>query len=202
MQDQKKENSASASVLASLVWAGLFCVVSHLILICYLIEDATTSREGVKSPPPPSPPPPLISISHVYHPHMAYTQFKNENVYNDQQSCGISWKEVVHQWQIQGGLGGLCPLFGVFFFTKAKVYNVLNEYKICLKMLEIAILETPIIKNFWGACPQISLESSWCPPPLWKSWICPCTHMSYILGLHIQWVGWKNVEKWVREQKQ
>ena len=38
-----------------------------------------------------------------------------------------------------GGPGGSVPPFWSFFFTKAKVYNVLNEYEICLKMLETAI---------------------------------------------------------------
>ena len=37
---------------------------------------------------------------------------------------------------------------------KSEVYEqklVLNEYEICLKMLEMAILETQIFKNFWGS---------------------------------------------------
>ena len=66
------------------------------------------------------------------------------------------------QWLIQGGrgAGGLCslpPLFGFFSssfyknkFTSKKLYVVLNEYEICLKMLEMAILETHIFKTFWG----------------------------------------------------
>ena len=50
-----------------------------------------------------------------------------------------------------GGLGGLClrppPPFLKFFFTKVKFTSkeiVLNNYEICLKMLEMAILETQI----------------------------------------------------------
>ena len=31
---------------------------------------------------------------------------------------------------------------------------VLNEYEICLKMLEMAILEPHIFKTFWGNMPQ------------------------------------------------
>ena len=31
---------------------------------------------------------------------------------------------------------------------------VLDEYEICLKMLEMAILDKQIFKNSWGACPQ------------------------------------------------
>ena len=69
------------------------------------------------------------------------------------------------QWLIQGGrgAGGLCslpPLFGFssssFYknkFTSKKLYVVLNEYKTCLKMLEMAILETHIFKTFWGSMP-------------------------------------------------
>ena len=52
--------------------------------------------------------------------------------------------------------GGLCPHpFWIFFKYKNEVYeqknvlNVLNE--ICLKMLEMAIIETQIFKNFWGS---------------------------------------------------
>ena len=59
--------------------------------------------------------------------------------------------------------GGLPPpLFGVSF-TKAKFTSkkvVLNKYKICLKMLEMAILETQIFKNFWESMP---------PDPPWKA---------------------------------
>ena len=58
------------------------------------------------------------------------------------------------------GAGDLCsppppPLFGFFpFFTKMKFtskkfYVVLNEYEICLKMLEMAILETQIFEDSW-----------------------------------------------------
>ena len=56
--------------------------------------------------------------------------------------------------------------FFSFFFTKTKftskkLYIVLNEYEICLKMLEMAILETHIfkVKMSGGACPQTPLES-------------------------------------------
>ena len=52
--------------------------------------------------------------------------------------------------------GGLCPHpFWIFFKYKNEVYeqknvlNVLNE--ICLKMLEMAIIETQIFKNIWGS---------------------------------------------------
>ena len=39
--------------------------------------------------------------------------------------------------------GGLClSLFGVFLFFTKKSRILLNEYKICLKMREMAILET------------------------------------------------------------
>ena len=57
------------------------------------------------------------------------------------------------------GAGGLCPpsplffgFFSLFFtetkFTCKKLYLVLNEYKIGLKMLEMAILENRIFKTF------------------------------------------------------
>ena len=54
-----------------------------------------------------------------------------------------------------GGAGEpVPPPFGIFFLTKAKFTTeqklVLNEYEICLKMLEIAILETQIFKTFGG----------------------------------------------------
>ena len=39
-------------------------------------------------------------------------------------------------------------------FTSKKLYVVLNEYEICLKMLEMAILEPHIFKTFWGNMPQ------------------------------------------------
>ena len=45
------------------------------------------------------------------------------------------------------------PSSDYFSFYKSKVYLqklVLNEYEICLKMLEMAILETQIFKIFWG----------------------------------------------------
>ena len=51
-----------------------------------------------------------------------------------------------------GGPGGPVPTFWIFF-TKAKFMSkklVLNLYEICLKMLEMAILEIEIFKNFWG----------------------------------------------------
>ena len=43
-----------------------------------------------------------------------------------------------------------------FLITKAKFMSkklVLNEYEIGLKMLEMAILEIQIFKNFWGSMP-------------------------------------------------
>ena len=64
-----------------------------------------------------------------------------------------------------GGAGvppSLTPL-GVFFFFKSEVYEqkklVLNEYEICLKILEMAILETQIFKNIESS----HLQRSWCP---------------------------------------
>ena len=79
--------------------------------------------------------------------------------------------------------------FWFFFFYKSEVYQqkvVLNEYEICLKMLEMATSETQIFKNVWGACPQNPLENSRLrrslvpppPPPLWKSWISACDLIS------------------------
>ena len=61
----------------------------------------------------------------------------------------------------EGGWGPVLPppLFGFFSsfyknkFTSKKLYLVLNEYEICLKMLEMAILETHIFKTFWGSMP-------------------------------------------------
>ena len=53
--------------------------------------------------------------------------------------------------------GGLCPLFWSFFFNKNEVYEqnlVLNEYEIYLKILEMAVLETQIFKNFWPHAPR------------------------------------------------
>ena len=73
--------------------------------------------------------------------------------------CIKIWSQLTKhlpQWQIQGGggLGGLCPPFRIIFlFYKSEVYwqkLVLNEYEICLKMLEMVILETQIFKFFWG----------------------------------------------------
>ena len=54
----------------------------------------------------------------------------------------------------RGGTWGVCaspPLFGFFFLQKRSLLAklVLNEHKICLKMLEMAILETQIFENFW-----------------------------------------------------
>ena len=44
----------------------------------------------------------------------------------------------------------VCPrlLFGVFLLT-SKNWYLINEYEICLKMLEMAILGTQIFKTFW-----------------------------------------------------
>ena len=63
------------------------------------------------------------------------------------------------QWLIQGGggWGPVSPFLDFFFFTKAKFTSkklVLNEYEICLKILEMAILEIQIFKTFGKACPQ------------------------------------------------
>ena len=82
--------------------------------------------------------------------------------------------------------GGACaspllPLAHFFFSQKQSLQAkiVLNKYKICLKMLEMAILEIQIFKNFWESMPPDPLESlhlrhSWyTPPPFWKSWISP-----------------------------
>ena len=80
------------------------------------------------------------------------------------------------QWQIQGSWGTCVPLppFWIFF-TKMNLTSiklVSNEYEICLKVLEMAILhvETQIFKNFWGSMPHTPLESLQLqfslPPPL------------------------------------
>ena len=54
-----------------------------------------------------------------------------------------------------GGIGGLCPPpFWILFFLQKRsllAKLLLNEHKICLEMLEMAILETQIFKNFWGS---------------------------------------------------
>ena len=80
-----------------------------------------------------------------------------------------------------GGTSGLYPPFLEFLFTKAKFTSkkvVLNEYEICLKMLEMAILETQIFKKFLGSmrqhppegsCLQRSLVHPPPPPSIWKS---------------------------------
>ena len=71
----------------------------------------------------------------------------------------------------KGGWGPVLPpppLFEFFFFflfTKTKftikeLYVVLNEYESCLKILEMAILETHIFKNFWRSMPPDPPESS------------------------------------------
>ena len=64
-----------------------------------------------------------------------------------------------------GGLGTCFPpppplffgFFSLFFtetkFTSKKLYVVLNEYEICLKMLEMAILETHISEISRGGMP-------------------------------------------------
>ena len=65
------------------------------------------------------------------------------------------------QWWIQGGegLGGLPPpppiLLALFFLLKWNLFMskkfALKEYQICLKMLEIAIIETQNnVKKFLG----------------------------------------------------
>ena len=61
------------------------------------------------------------------------------------------------------------PIWSFFLFTKAKFtskkYSILNKYEICLKMLEMAILETEIFKNFpWKLAPLSLLVPP--PPPL------------------------------------
>ena len=69
-----------------------------------------------------------------------------------------------------GGWGAVTPLLE-FFLTKAKFTSkklVLNGYESCLKLLEVAILETRIFKNFWGSMPPDTLlenSCSSCPPP-------------------------------------
>ena len=77
------------------------------------------------------------------------------------------------QWRIQGGgHGGPVPPFGIIFLQKRSLLTklVLNEHKICLKMLEMATLETQIFKNSGRECSQTPLESlrlrrSLVPPP-------------------------------------
>ena len=56
-----------------------------------------------------------------------------------------------------GGGQPVHPLFWSFFYCCiSEVYEqkISNEYEICLKMLEMAILETQISKNYGGACPR------------------------------------------------
>ena len=58
--------------------------------------------------------------------------------------------------------------FIFYFFTKAKFTSkksVLDEYEICLKMLEMAILETQNFKTFWTPLENLCLWRSWCPSP-------------------------------------
>ena len=50
-----------------------------------------------------------------------------------------------------------------FFFTKTKFTSkklVLNEYEICLKALEMVILEIQIFKTFWRSMTPDPLEIS------------------------------------------
>ena len=58
------------------------------------------------------------------------------------------------------------PLFGFFFLQKRSLLAklVLNEHKICLKMLEMAILETQIFENFWTPLESSRLWCSLVPP--------------------------------------
>ena len=92
-----------------------------------------------------------------------------------------------------GGGFGTCSspppphVFGFFLFSfyrnevyEQKVICSTNEYEICLKMLEMAILETRISEIFGRGgevlgMPQTPLEKprfrrSLCPLLLWKSW--------------------------------
>ena len=58
-----------------------------------------------------------------------------------------------------GELGDLYPTpnFWDFYFLTKTSRILLNEYEICLKMLEIVISETEIFKTFWGSILQISI---------------------------------------------
>ena len=51
-----------------------------------------------------------------------------------------------------------------------KLYVVLNKYEICLKILEMAILETHIFKTFWESMPpdlprKLAPSALVLPPP-------------------------------------
>ena len=89
-----------------------------------------------------------------------------------------------------------------FFFYKSEVYQqkfLLNEYEMCLKMLEMAILKTQIFKNFWGGMPPDPLKSSCLrrslvsPPPLLKI-LDPPLGLRYICCFRVEK---KTLTKWV-----
>ena len=73
--------------------------------------------------------------------------------------------------EVPGGAMLPPPPFG-FYFTKAKFTSkkiLLDEYEICLKMLEMAILETQIFKSFSGSMSPrklVPLVLVLPPPPL------------------------------------
>ena len=77
-------------------------------------------------------------------------------------------------------------LLGLFFFTKATFTSkklVLNEYEICLKKLEMAILETQFFKNFRGCMPPdppARLRRSLVPPPNLKVLDSPLQCRGYV----------------------
>ena len=70
-----------------------------------------------------------------------------------------SLKKVYSVADPREGAWGTCapppPLLDFFFLQKRSLLAklVLNKHKICLKMLEMAILETQIFKNFCGSMP-------------------------------------------------
>ena len=76
----------------------------------------------------------------------------------------------------KGGGGGAVPsLFWIFFFlqkrsllTKISIFK--NEYEICLKKLEMAILDTQIFKNFWGV-------GGYAPRPPYLIMSCRCRYL-------------------------
>ena len=87
------------------------------------------------------------------------------------------WHDI--QWRIQGGgFQGACvppppPSFRKFFFTKVKFCwqkLVLNEYKICLKVLEMALLDIQIFKSLSPlveAPPPFPLQNPGSAPDIW-----------------------------------
>ena len=93
--------------------------------------------------------------------------------------CIKIWSQLnrhLPQWRIQGGgAGGASVRFSdnFFFLQKRSLLAKIsiNEYEICLKILEMVILETQIFKFFGGACPippqeACAFDAPWYPPPI------------------------------------